>query len=291
MLALIVTWLPVLQAYIIAKSSPFSHTDDLEALKQVMKDVKYLKAVKKVCRPVDYGSVYGAHKLCTLFPEERFPCHFLSFGIEKDYSFDETLYKRHNCSGVAYDPTVSLPEQLFPGVRFVRAGANSPVQRQHEKYLSVPKIRKGCGHPIFALKMDCEGCEYSLAPDILADDPNFFLSVLQFNFEVHLPRSFAHRDEDIYNLGRLFRLIYLSGMRLVHVDDGRCGPKDQELGCHDLLGSIGFPCVPGCRSYLFAHNYPNAKVWREGYDRTQARTVTWLVLSRTIVRSVPSNMQ
>lgn len=265
-LLLILTLSPTVRPYIISKSYSFSHEDDLEALRKVVHDTKYLPLVRKICRPVDYGSVYGAHKLCNLFPTEQFHCHFLSFGIERDYTFDEALHKKMNCSGVAYDPTVSLPEQLLPGVKFIRAGANSPNRRPDETYFSVSRIRKEYGHPVFALKMDCEGCEYSLAPDILADDPNFFLSVLQFNFEVHLPRSFASRDEDIYNLGRLFRLIYLSGMRLVHVDGGQCGPADQAQGCHELLNQVGFSCTPGCRSYLFAHNYPNVKVWREVYD-------------------------
>lgn len=252
-------------AYIIAKTYPFSHEDDLMALRQVVEDIKYLPGRKKICRPVNFGTEYGGHKLCPLFPYEHFPCHFLSFGLEKDYSFDEVLYNRCNCSGEAYDPTVTLPEQLFPKVRFIKAGANSPVRTTNESYVSVPKIRRAYSHPIFALKMDCEGCEYALAPDILADDPDFFLSVLQFNFEVHLPLSFAGRDEDVYNLGRLFRLIYLSGMRLVHVDEGKCGPADQAQGCLPLLATAGVPCVPGCRSYLFAHNYANVNVWHELY--------------------------
>lgn len=249
------------------KEYSFSHEDDLLALKQVVDDLKKLPVSKKVCYPVDFGTNYGAHKLCPLYPyNEHFPCHFLSFGIQNDYSFDEALQKRYNCSGIAFDPTVTLPEQLLPGVRFVKAGANSPVLPTEGTYLSVPKIRKEYGHPIYALKMDCEGCEYSLAPDILADDPNFFLSVLQFNFEVHLPLSFAKTDNDVYNLGRLFRLMYNAGMHLVDVDGGNCGPPDQRLGCHPLLATAGFPCAPGCRSYLFAHKYPTLKAWREEYD-------------------------
>jgi hypothetical protein len=61
------------------------------------------------------------------------------------------------------------------------------------------------------------------------------------------------------------RMLYLSGMELVHVDDGRCGPPEQRHGCHLLLNSIGFPCEPGCRSYLFAHSFASLHEWREVY--------------------------
>lgn len=262
------------RARVIARSSSSSrkndelHKDDMLALRQVVEDIKYLPVSKKVCIPEAFGTSYGTHKLCPLFPHtEHFQCHFLSFGISTDYTFDEMLQKRYNCSGLAFDPTVDFPEQLLPGVRFVKAGANSPNPPSKGTFMSVPKIRKQYGHPIYALKMDCEGCEYSLASDILADDPNFFQGILQFNFEIHLPRSFARTDKDVYNLGRLFRLIYDSGMRLVDVDDGACGPQDQKLGCHPLLASVNFPCEPGCRSYLFAHKHPDLKAWREAYEK------------------------
>lgn len=166
---------------------------------------------------------------------------------------------------MALDPTVNYPENLLPGVKFLKKGANLPHPRIEGPFLSIPKLRKEMGHPIFALKMDCEGCEYSLAVDIQKDDPDFFLSVLQFNFEVHLPKAFASTDTDVYNLGRLFRLMYLSDMKLVHVDDGRCGPPEQQEGCHPLLNSTGFPCEPGCRSYLFAHTYGSLREWKQVY--------------------------
>lgn len=254
-------------SYIIAKTYPYSKEDDLNALKETLEHIRILPAIRKICRPESFGEVYGAHKLCSFFENAQFPCYFFSFGIETDYTFDRMLHNRYNCSGYAFDPTVDYPTDLLPGVKFIKAGANSPVPPTTSTYHSVPKLRKQLGHPLFALKMDCEGCEYSLAQDILADDPDFFLSILQFSFELHLPRAFANTEEDVYSLGRLFRLLQLSGMRLVHVDDGRCGHDTQRQGCHELLDSIGFPCEPGCRSYLFAHNYLSAAAWLSTYQR------------------------
>lgn len=258
------------QAYLNAKTYKFAVQDDLLAITQLMDDMKYLTMRKKPCKPTDFGELYGAHKLCPLFVHENFHCHFLSFGIEKDYSFDIALQKQLNCSGVAFDPTVDLPENLAPGIRFLKQGANSPHTTVNGTFISIPKYRQEYGHPLYALKMDCEGCEYSLAEDILRDDPNFFLAVLQLNIEIHLPRTFASTDQDVYNMGRLLRLIYLSGMKLIHVDSGQCGPKDQALGCHDLLQRVNFPCDPGCRSFLFTHNYLNLHTWKEVYHRMNA---------------------
>lgn len=264
MLSIWLFFIPM-RAFINSRSHKFSTRDDLTAITQFMEDLKFLSMRKKPCTAVDFGELYGAHKLCPLFESVHFHCHFLSFGIEKDYSFDVALHKKMNCTGIAFDPTVALPEDLAPGITFYKQGANSPQRMPNATYISVPKFRLEYGHPLYALKMDCEGCEYSLAEDILRDDPNFFLSVLQFNVEIHLPRSFASTDQDVYNFGRLLRLIYLSGMKLVHVDTGQCGPQDQVLGCHDILKKMKFPCDPGCRSYLFAHNYPNLHTWMEIY--------------------------
>lgn len=256
-----------IHAYTSAKVHHFSQQDDLLAITEFIEELKLLSMRRKPCKPVDFGELYGAHKLCPLFESHvrHFDCHFLSFGVEKDYSFDVALHERMNCTGVAFDPTVNLQENLAPGVKFMKRGANSPARIPDAKYTSVPKFRLDYGHPLYALKMDCEGCEYSLAQDILRDDPHFFLAVLQFNVEFHIPKSFASTDEDVYNLGRLLRLIHLSGMKLIHVDSGQCGPQDQVLGCHDMLKKLNFPCEPGCRSYLFAHNYQTLRDWKEIY--------------------------
>ena len=151
----------------------------------------------------------------------------------------------------------------------MKVGANSPRNWRYPEweYWSVPTLRiKKFDNPLFALKMDCEGCEYSLAHDIIQENPNFFATVLQFNFEVHLPRAFAPHAQNIYDLGRLFRLIYLSGMELVHYDNGLCGPKQIQTGCHKLLHDIHFPCDPSCRSYLFSHTFKSYAEWKRLMD-------------------------
>lgn len=190
----------------------FSVEDDLLALKQMTQDRADIKVNKStICDPISVGIKYGSHWMCHHFKNEQTPCHFLSFGIQRDFTFDTALHELKNCSGLALDPTVNHPVKMTPGVIFIKAGANSPVSNKKWELWSVPALRKWVGHPLYALKMDCEGCEYSLGPDIMKDDIHFFDHVLQFNIEIHLPKMFAQTPEDVHNLGRLFRLIYLSG--------------------------------------------------------------------------------
>lgn len=230
----------------------FSKKDDLLALKQLAKDVNNLSSTnyKNICDLIQVGVGYGAHQLCNLKVPKR-GCYFLSFGVEQDYSFDKALHELHNCSGMALDPTVDHSVKLTPGVIFSKAGANSLHISQWTSW-SVPELRKWFGTPLYALKMDCEGCEYALARDIQKDDPDFFEHVLQLNIEFHAPVNFQTSDEHVYAMGRLMRLLKLAGLTLVHVDDGKCGPSDQDKGCRQLYLDSGLTCEFGCRSYLFS---------------------------------------
>lgn len=88
---------------------------DLGALKQLYSDVVSLNTTTKVCEPLKVGQNDGFHMLCHHFPMESFPCHFISFGIEFDYTFDKSLHELKNCSGIALDPTVSHPIKMTPG--------------------------------------------------------------------------------------------------------------------------------------------------------------------------------
>jgi hypothetical protein len=54
---------------------------------------------------------------------------------------------------------------------------------------SMPGLRRWLGHErVTILKADCEGCEYSLARDVLEEDPDFFQHIDQFTVEVHYSR-------------------------------------------------------------------------------------------------------
>lgn len=179
-------------------------------------------------------------------------CYFLSFGTSFDYSFDTDLHRRKHCSGIALDPTESYLLHLTPGVVFWQAGANMLNTSNHSwTTWSVPALRKWWGHDLFALKMDCEGCEYALARDVMVDDPHFFSRVTQVSIELHLPRTFMTSSDEVYALGRLYQLMHEAGLVLAHADDGDCGPDDKLTGFQPLLIESNFPTEMACRSFLF----------------------------------------
>jgi hypothetical protein len=184
-------------------------------------------------------------------------CFFFSFGISTDFSFDTHLVEDFDCKGYAFDPTSNHPTNLTRNVIFMKTSAHSPVRDKRWSHISIPAFRSFVERDLFVLKMDCESCEYSLAFDILNDDPSFFDHILQFNIELHFPRRLMKSDNAVCSLGRLFRLLKLSSFELVHVDDGHCSLVDEEEGCIGLFVESGIPCLPGCRSFHFAKKLEN----------------------------------
>lgn len=253
------------------KSYFLNNSDDLSALREFAKEINTLpnkqSEIEKFCLLRKIGRGWGAHYLCT-YGEDLTRifslygnCYFLSFGISTDFSFDRELgAEPFNCKGFAFDPTVDHPANLTNNIVFLKAAAHSPVLVKEWSSFSVPGFRNLINHPLFVLKMDCEGCEYVLAYDILQDDPSLLERLQQLNIEVHTPKSFLKTENDVYGLGRLYRLLQLAGFQLIHIDDGRCHPAEENLGCLPLLTETGFACLPGCRSFLFAKAYKQSIV-------------------------------
>jgi hypothetical protein len=150
-------WILLLLILILSNCSGFniSESDALDALTLFSEKLNFIQNNKDFCKIKAYGSDWGQHMLCDY--ETKVACNFLSFGISYDYSFDSALYNLKNCSGFAFDPTVSHPLNLSPGIMFLQAGANSPTFDPKWSMVSVPKFRKMFDLSLFALKMDCEG--------------------------------------------------------------------------------------------------------------------------------------
>ena len=239
--------------------------------------VKELNATKqdqwwdlKRCTDINFGKRGGDHHLCDLPPPSSSNCVFLSFGINQDFSFDTDLADKWNCRGFAADPTVVHPSQLHPKVTFHNIAASTikdnynnhgQITQQEWWTTSVPSLKRFLKLPwISVLKMDCESCEYSLARDILLEEPMFFHSVDQFTFEAHLNTLWLKDEEQFYYYAVLFKLLHDAGLVLAGSSIGGCGWDSETGEVMDAMREIGYP-GPGeeklysrrsCHGYLFA---------------------------------------
>lgn len=212
------------------------------------------------CEAKEVGRGWGGHHLCTDLLAKSNTCEFISFGIAGDYSFETGLSNNFNCHGFAADPTVSYPTNIVKNVTFHQMGANilnaNMELKNNDEGLwwitSVPMLRKALGlDRIDILKMDCEGCEYALARDIVRDDPSFFDHVDQFVVEVHLAREWLNTTETLYYYGILLKKLADAGLRLHDAECLGCSAEHTKTGCMESLPICGRnPNM--CHNYLFA---------------------------------------
>jgi hypothetical protein len=208
------------------------------------------------CTLKRFGSAWGEHALCERPP--RTPCVFHSYGISNDYSFDTQVANDWGCSGVAVDPSVDHPSHIHPRVTFHNFAArtlDAAGDAVWQHVVTMPGLRRFLGHrQLSALKIDCEGCEYAIAEDVLREDPHFFRHVDQVAIEIHLSRKWAATNAHADNLGRLYDLVTAAGLRVAHATVTGCAPEYEALGCHPAFVAAGFACDPGemCQNVLLA---------------------------------------
>jgi hypothetical protein len=219
--------------------------------------------LRQRCGARSFGSGWGHHFLCSHRAQAR-KCFFYSFGISRDYSFDIDLANSTACYGFASDPTVTHSSKLHPRVFFTQMAAMSfdPVDTaQFVLRTTIPALRMLLGHDhVTVLKMDCEGCEYSLARDVLEQDPDFFKHVDQFAVEVHYSKRWMKTKNHLHALAALIELLENAGMDLVHFEAGGCSPEAQATGIIpevetlELIKSVRRPDGRDlhCHNYLFA---------------------------------------
>jgi hypothetical protein len=179
--------------------------------------------------------------------------------VQTDYSFDTDVADTWGCRGFAADPTIIHNSTLHPKVTFHNVAANSPSAANSPGWLhtSVPALRQWLRHDrVAVLKMDCEGCEYSIAGDVLLEDPTFFNRVDQFSVEVHWSRMWLQGTSDMYALSALLDLLAGAGLQLFHADLTPCGAFAARSGLLPELRPYMGVLFEGpqlhCHNYLFA---------------------------------------
>ncbi len=94
--------------------------DGLVRFREAMNNI----TANSFCELSEVGQTFGAHMLCNYAVHNNHPCHYISFGVSYDYSFETDLHNRHNCTGISLDPTVDHPMKITPGAIFLKSGAN-----------------------------------------------------------------------------------------------------------------------------------------------------------------------
>lgn len=117
------------------------------------------------------------------------------------------MVTKWGCHGVALDPSVNHPTELYTNVTFFKVGVRTMRPHDDAKWplvTSIPALRLWLRHRVVdVLKVDCEGCEYSIARDVMAEDPLFFHRVGQFEIEVHVSDDMLDTEQQVINYGKL----------------------------------------------------------------------------------------
>lgn len=207
----------------------------------------------KWCPPSSYGNGGSHHALCDYLVTQNAVA--ITYGISSDYSFEVAIAQKLAIKVVGFDPTVVLPSTLAPGVTFVQFGAPSPDTEPHWINISPMLVAKTMKvDRVAILKMDCEGCEYSLYDSAIEDDPNFFEKVDQFALEIHISKFWIKTQKTLLDYGKLLVLMERAGLKLAHSELTECAPIHENYGCPQDLLDLNYPCRKGimCQNFLFA---------------------------------------
>lgn len=210
-----------------------------------------LKSVKHGDCVLDTQIGSTGHTICG--PAPSGPCHFISFGINNDPSFDREVANAWKCRGFASDPTVHHPSKLHDLVTFHNIAATT-LQDNEERLInkggevdwwstSFPKLRFFLGlDKIDLLKIDCEGCEVALSRDMLREDPWFLYHVDQISIETHVTKTWMTTQEHVYYFGLMFALLEEAGFKMEWSSVFGCSKRHEVAGCMPELEMYGWPC-------------------------------------------------
>ncbi|XP_074661220.1 putative methyltransferase-like protein 24 isoform X2 [Tubulanus polymorphus] len=152
------------------------------------------------------------------------PCLVYSFGINNDFSFDDSIDKQMGCEIHAYDPSMAVNDhKRGKNINFHKVGISNEDSRQVSWIMrKVSSLIHGLGHQnriIDYMKMDVEYSEWKAMEKMLEED--VFKNIRQFAVEIHLPSldilGYGHvRYEPLKRLTRILRSVKHAGFEVYH---------------------------------------------------------------------------
>lgn len=153
---------------------------------------RYLSNIQAPCKQqIHLGNIYdGGYDVCQ-DPKYAPPtdCLVYSFGILRDFTFDDGVRQSLGCEVHSFDPSNGMADHTHnPGVHFHSTGIGDrdEINADNWKMRTLRTIRKELGHTrrnIDILKIDIESSEWKALPDILATGQ--LVGVKQLLLELH----------------------------------------------------------------------------------------------------------
>ncbi|XP_068207676.1 probable methyltransferase-like protein 24 [Palaemon carinicauda] len=157
---------------------------------------EYERQKQYPCMKFEYfGIGDGGKGVCldSVFNLNKDDCHVLSFGISKDWTFDEAFGK-FGCKVVSFDPTIKKEDhQHSENVRFLNLGISNKNESRNSEGWTInldtyENILKRIGlldSVIDYLKIDVERAELKFFEDVFANTPHLLKNVKQIGMETH----------------------------------------------------------------------------------------------------------
>ncbi|XP_046331569.1 probable methyltransferase-like protein 24 isoform X1 [Haliotis rufescens] len=183
----------------------------------------YTTNIQTLCRRIErLGNVEdGGWDVCI---DSRFrprkPCIVFSVGINNDFTFDDAVNAKYTCEVHSYDPSMGLKDHLHkPDMHFHATGLASyngkTASGWRMRTLGFLRNESDSGlkrRPIDILKMDIEGMEWGVIPEMIRSRSHIGIKQLYIEFHTHLFKNGKY----IYETTRDQYLTYLKILRQLH---------------------------------------------------------------------------
>ncbi|KAL9189220.1 hypothetical protein ACHAXT_011710 [Thalassiosira profunda] len=171
------------------------------------------------------------------------PCLVYSFGIAGSVEWERKMSSQLGCEVYAFDPTSNFGERVAPGVKFYPIGLKgagndgTDVSATHSemygaidpsKLRTLGEIVRMFGHEnreIDVLRLDCEGCEWSVLKELACSGESRHVRQLMVEFHFQKNLGLAS-DEDVQVAADAINCLEEERWGIVSMQKSGCGKLD-----------------------------------------------------------------